>query len=50
MARTVNKDALNDKITKLEKLFKAYASSKRSFEDIMRYIKSDPNKDGSDGQ
>jgi len=80
MARTVNKDALNDKITKLEKainknrqqyekmtaemkrlldmrksiqsdeLFKAYASSKRSFEDIMRYIKSDPDKDGSDGQ
>ena len=80
MARTVNKGALNDKITKLEKainknrqqyekmtaemkrlldmrksiqsdeLFKAYASSKRSFEDIMRYIKSDPNKDGSDGQ
>ena len=80
MARTVNKDALNDKITKLEKaisknrqqyekmtaemkrlldmrksiqsdeLFKTYASSKRSFEDIMRYIKSDPDKDGSDGQ
>ncbi|MBP3817137.1 MAG: hypothetical protein J6H31_02445 [Butyrivibrio sp.] len=80
MARTVNKDALNDKIAKLEKvinknrqqyekmtaemkrlldmrksiqgdeLFKAYASSKRSFEDIMRYIKSDPDKDGSDGQ
>ena len=80
MARTVNKDALNDKITKLEKaisknrqqyekmtaemkrlldmrksiqsdeLFKAYDSIKRSFEDIMRYIKSDPNKDGSDGQ
>jgi len=68
VARTVNKDALNDKITKLEKaisknrqqyekmtaemkmlldmrnsiqsdeLFKAYVSSKRSFEDIMRYI------------
>ena len=33
-----------------DELFKAYAFSKRSFEDIMRYIKSDPDKDGSDSQ
>jgi len=28
-----------------DELFKAYVSSKRSFEDIMRYIQSDPDKD-----
>ena len=33
-----------------DELFKAYVSSKRSFEDIMRYIQSDPDKDGSDVQ
>jgi hypothetical protein len=33
-----------------DELFKAYDSIKRSFEDIMRYIKSDPDKDGSDSQ
>lgn len=33
-----------------DELFKAYASSKRRFEDIMRYIKSDPDKTSSYGQ
>ena len=78
MVRTVNKNTLNDKITKLEKamsrnrqqydkmademkrlldmrkaiqsdeLYKAYTVSKRSFEEIMCYIQSDPESEECD--